>query len=106
MPARGNILSFSPSNPSLSSTADVAAEGEGTTARAAEALAALVLLIQESGMDPVTQLAGYLTTDDPTYLPDRGHARLLAQQVGRDKLLEALIEAYLPEGPREGGLPS
>ena len=62
---------------------------------AAHTLASLVHIIRLSGMDPVTQLAGYLTTDDPTYLPDTDHARLLADRVGRDKLLETLIELYL-----------
>ena len=62
---------------------------------AADTLDALVRIIRLCGMDPVTQLAGYLTTDDPTYLPDTDHARLLADRIGRDKLLEILIERYL-----------
>jgi uncharacterized protein (UPF0297 family) len=71
------------------------AAGEDGVLCAAEALTALVQLIRESGLDPVSQLAGYLTTEDPTYLPDTGHARLLADHIGRNKLLEVLIETYL-----------
>ena len=60
-----------------------------------DTLATLVHIIRECGQDPVTQLAGFLMTDDPTYLPDSCHARLLADRIGRDKLLETLIELYL-----------
>ena len=95
MPVRGNILSLStPDLPETPSSSDLAST-EDHAVCAADTLSALIHIIRESGMDPITQLAGYLTTDDPTYLPDNGHARLLADRVGRDKLLEALIEAYL-----------
>ena len=72
---------------------------------ASETLATLVRIIRECGLDPVTQLAGYLMTDDPTYLPDSDHARALADHIGRDKLLETLIELYL-EGNGTPAVPS
>ena len=65
-----------------------------------ETLDTLIRIIRECGMDPVTQLAGYLVTDDPTYLPDSAHARAIANHVGRDKLLEALIEFYVESADR------
>lgn len=65
-----------------------------------ETLDTLIRIIRECGMDPVTQLAGYLVTDDPTYLPDSAHARAIANHVGRDKLLEALIEFYIESADR------
>jgi uncharacterized protein (UPF0297 family) len=55
----------------------------------------LIAAIRTSGQDPVTQLSGYLITEDPTYLPEGTHARPLARRVGRDKLLATLIELYL-----------
>ena len=61
----------------------------------AETLTELTRLIQENELNPVTQLAGFLITDDPTYLPESGQARALARRIGRDKLLETLIELYL-----------
>ncbi len=64
-----------------------------------EALATLTRLISIEGFDPVTQLAGYLITEDPTYLPEDTTARALARRVGRDKLLETLIEGYLATHP-------
>ena len=65
----------------------------------AETLAELTELIQASGQDPVTQLAGYLIADDPTFLPESCHARALARRIGRNKLLETLIELYLTSTP-------
>lgn len=92
MSAPGNTLSYSPaalSDPLVPPT-PVSDEID-----APQTLAALVRIIRDCGMEPVTQLAGYLITDDPTYLPDTDHARLLANRIGRDKLLETLIELYL-----------
>ena len=97
MPAHGNILSFTPTDLPVQPVSAASAAAEEAPSGAADTLASLVCLIRNGGMDPVTQLAGYLTTDDPTYLPDTGHARLLADRIGRDKLLEALIEFYLKE---------
>lgn len=59
------------------------------------ALAALVDILTEGGFDPVVQLTGYLMSEDPTYLPEDTEARAIVRRVGRDKLLETLIELYL-----------
>ena len=55
----------------------------------------LTRAMEDCGQDPATQLAGYLITEDPTYLPEGTNARALARRVGRDKLLATLIELYL-----------
>ena len=60
-----------------------------------ETLAELTRIIQANGQNPTTQLSGYLIADDPTYLPESDQARALARRIGRDKLLETLIELYL-----------
>jgi len=57
----------------------------------------LVRIMREEGMDPAVQLAGYFVTEDPTYLPSEHHARGLARRVGRDKLLQVLIEQYVSD---------
>ena len=106
MPARGNILSFPPADLTARSTPDIPAAEEAAAACAAETLAALVQLIRDSGMDPVPQLAGYLTTEDPTYLPECGRARALARHIGRDKLMERLIEEYMDHHPTDAPSPS
>ena len=63
-------------------------------------LTELISIIRDSGQNPVTQLSGYLITEDPTYLPEAANeegitARSIARRVGRDKLLTTLIELYL-----------
>ncbi len=67
------------------------------TVTPSQTLAELVRIIRACGQDPMTQLAGYLMTDDPTYLPDTAHARSMADRIGRDKLLETLLTFYLAE---------
>lgn len=57
----------------------------------------LVLCLSDEEQGPLPSLAGYLITGDPTYLPERTGARLVANKAGRDKLLEALILTYLRE---------
>jgi len=65
-----------------------------TNMSAHDILTLLINIIVECGQDPVTQLAGYLMTDDPIYLPDCVHARSLADSIGRDLLLEVLLQYY------------
>ncbi len=68
---------------------------------ARKSLAELVTILLENDLNPVTQLAGYLIAEDPTYLPEGTNARAIARRIGRDKLLETLIEWYW-ETYREG----
>ena len=53
--------------------------------------------LQTRGHDPINQLVGYLTTEDPTYITNYGNARKLITQVERDELLRELLRAYLPD---------
>ena len=53
-----------------------------------------VQILLQSARDPVGQLAGFLLTEDPTYLPV-GPARALSRQICRDELLEEMIEVYI-----------
>ncbi|MBR6781792.1 MAG: IreB family regulatory phosphoprotein [Clostridia bacterium] len=67
-------------------------------------LTELISIIRDCGQDPVTQLSGYLITEDPTYLPEAANAngitaRAIARRVGRDKILTTLIELYLSSCP-------
>ena len=59
------------------------------------ALSELIAIIQACGQDPVTQLSGYLVTEDPIYLPECNCARNLARHVSRDEILRALLENFL-----------
>ncbi len=50
--------------------------------------------IQTKGYDPVRQIAGYIMTEDPTYIPDHLGARGMIRHLSRDELLKILIENY------------
>jgi uncharacterized protein (UPF0297 family) len=62
-------------------------------------LASLIHILREQESDPVSRLAGFLVSDDPTYLPEDADIRSLVHRVGRDKLLETLIESYVRDHP-------
>lgn len=64
-----------------------------------KANAALILdnvyeAIKTKGYDPVRQIAGYIMTEDPTYIPDYNGARGQIRHLSRDELLRILIEHY------------
>ena len=50
--------------------------------------------IKTKGYDPVRQIAGYIMTEDPTYIPDYKEARGMIRHLSRDELLKILIEHY------------
>ena len=50
--------------------------------------------INTKGYDPVRQIAGYIMTEDPTYIPDHLGARGMIRHLSRDELLKILIENY------------
>ena len=51
--------------------------------------------LQEKGYDPTVQLAGYILSEDPVYMPDWNNARGKIRLVDRDDLLHLVIEYYL-----------
>ncbi len=54
----------------------------------------LDLMVSHSS-DPIEELAGYLVTEDPTYLPEDTEAKTLIRQLGRDKLLRMMLSRIL-----------
>ena len=50
--------------------------------------------IKVKGYDPARQIAGYIISEDPTYIPDYNNARGLIRHINRDDLLKLLIEFY------------
>lgn len=51
--------------------------------------------LKERGYDPVTQLAGYLITNDPAYISSYKNARTLIQTVERDEILKEIVRSYI-----------
>ncbi len=51
--------------------------------------------LREKGHNPVSQIAGYLLSGDPTYITSHNNARSLVRKVERDDILEELIKSYV-----------
>ena len=51
--------------------------------------------LKEKGYNPISQLTGYLLSDDPTYITAHNGARFLITKVERDEIIEVMLEKYL-----------
>lgn len=51
--------------------------------------------LQEKGYDPVSQLAGYFLSDDPTYITNHKNARAIIRRMEREDLLEEILRIYI-----------
>ena len=49
----------------------------------------------EKGYDPISQIVGYILTEDPTYITNHNNARSLICKIDRDELMNVLIRDYL-----------
>ena len=47
------------------------------------------------GYNPITQLVGYIISEDPTYITNYNNARALICRIDRDELLQELLMSYL-----------
>ncbi len=60
-----------------------------------ETLYKIISLIKEGGYDPVSQLVGFLISDDPTHISNYQNARTMISRLERDELLEDMVKTYL-----------
>ena len=51
--------------------------------------------LKEKGYNPISQLVGYILSEDPTYITTHNNARSLIRKLDRDELLRALVRSYL-----------
>ena len=51
--------------------------------------------LQIKGYDPISQIVGYILSDDPTYITSYNGARNMIVKVERDELLEELVKTYI-----------
>ena len=58
-------------------------------------LATVYDALQVKGYDPISQIVGYILSDDPTYITSYNGARSLIVRVERDELLEELVKNYI-----------
>lgn len=50
--------------------------------------------LEEKGYNPVSQIVGYILSEDPTYITSHRNARGLIRRIDRDELLEAFTRYY------------
>ena len=53
--------------------------------------------LKEKGYNPISQIVGYLLSEDPTYITTHNNARSLVRRIDRDELLKAMVRSYLGE---------
>ena len=51
--------------------------------------------LKEKGYDPIGQIAGYILSEDPTYITNFNNARSLIRKIDRNELLSMLLKSYL-----------
>ena len=51
--------------------------------------------IEDGGYNPVSQITGYIISEDPTHITNYKSARTLIGKLDRDDLLEAMVKSYI-----------
>lgn len=51
--------------------------------------------LNEKGYNSVSQIVGYILSEDPTYITTHKNARSLVRKLDRDELLQNMVEDYL-----------
>lgn len=57
-------------------------------------LECIYVALKEKGYDPTNQMAGYILSEDPLYMPDWKNARGIIRHIERDELLQLMIDYY------------
>ena len=51
--------------------------------------------LSEKGYDPISQIVGYLLSEDPTYITNYNNARAVVSRLDRDEILGEMVRLYL-----------
>ena len=51
--------------------------------------------LNDKGYSPISQIVGYITSGDPTYITSHKGARAAMRKLDRDDLLEEMVSFYL-----------
>ena len=62
-----------------------------------ETLLTVYNALKEKGYNPVSQIVGYILSEDPTYITTHHNARSLIRRIDRDELLQAMVKDYLKD---------
>lgn len=60
-----------------------------------EILQQVVDAMEEKGYNAKEQIAGYIISGDPSYIPRNGNARNIIRQIPREEILSELLESFL-----------
>ena len=60
-----------------------------------EIISAVYDALKIKGYDPISQIVGYILSDDPSYITSYNGARSMIVKVERDELLEELVKHYI-----------
>ena len=58
-------------------------------------LLAVYEALNEKGHNSISQIVGYILSEDPTYITTHNNARSLVRRLDRDELLQAMVKCYL-----------
>ena len=58
-------------------------------------LLAVYEALNEKGYNSISQIVGYILSEDPTYITTHNNARSLICKLDRDELLQELVRHYL-----------
>lgn len=70
---------------------------KGNESQAREILLTVYAALKEKGYNPISQIVGYIMSDDPTYITNHNNARSVIRKLERDELLEELVKHYLKD---------
>ena len=62
-----------------------------------QTLMAVYDALKEKGYNPISQIVGYILSEDPTYITTHKNARRLIRRLDRDELLQTLVTEYLAQ---------
>ncbi|MBQ7688468.1 MAG: IreB family regulatory phosphoprotein [Clostridia bacterium] len=57
--------------------------------------------LKEKGYNPISQIVGYILSEDPTYITTHNNARNLIRRVDRFELLQILLTDYINAGEKK-----
>lgn len=57
--------------------------------------------IEDGGYNPVSQIVGYLISEDPAHITNYKSARTLIGKLDRDELLEEMVKTYIAAVDKE-----
>lgn len=68
---------------------------EDSDAEMKQILGQVYTALMEKGYNPISQIVGYLLSEDPTYITTHNNARSLIRKLDRDELMQALVRDFL-----------